>query len=121
VQRCIEEVQGIADSGMVDRITVVCIDTDVRSVETFERGDRIEMGVKGRGGTKYQPAWQWLSEQDEMPDFVVYMTDLEPWDGFGDEPNVPLLWAASTYSASARKSLHQRMDAVPFGRCIEVV
>jgi predicted metal-dependent peptidase len=121
IQRCIEEIQGIADSGMVDRISVVCIDTDVHNVEHFERGDRITMDAEGRGGTKYQPAWQWLSEQDETPDFVVYLTDLEPWAGFGDEPNVPLLWAASTYAVSARPALRERMAAVPFGRCIEVV
>ena len=121
VKRCIEAVQDIADSGAVDRITVVCIDTDVHNVEHFERGERISMDAEGRGGTKYQPAWAWLSEQDETPDFVVYMTDLEPWDGFGDEPSVPLLWAASTAHAASRPALRQRMDAVPFGRCIEVL
>ena len=48
------------------------------------------------------------------------MTDLEPWDGFGDEPDVPLLWAASTSSVRDRPALRERMAAVPFGRCIEV-
>jgi len=121
INRCIAEVQSMADSGAVDRITVVCIDTEVHNVETFERGERITMGPVRRGGTRYQPAWDWLKEQDEAPDFVVYMTDLQPWDGFGEEPGVPLLWAASTYSVSALPHLRTLMAGVPFGRCIEVM
>ena len=120
VKRCLEEVQGISDSGKVDKITVVCIDTQVRSVEDFEHGDTIKMDAYGRGGTRFQPAWEWLEQQDELPDFAVYLTDLEPFDGYGEAPDLPLLWACSTYSVAARPGLRKRMAEVPFGRCIEV-
>jgi predicted metal-dependent peptidase len=121
LQRCFEEIQGILEAGIIEKMTIVEIDTRVRNVTEYEAGsDMTGHKVHGRGGTYFEPAWQWLEEADEQFDFVIYFTDLEPCDGFGDEPDLPVLWAASAHE-NFRDALHNKMEDVPFGRVIEVV
>ena len=120
LKRIFEEIGGLLESGIVNQITVVDFDTKVNGERTFEEGDDISgYTIHGRGGTLFAPVWEWLEESEEEFDFVVFFTDLYPCDDFGKEPEVPVLWAASAPSWD-RDSLRNRMNDVPFGRCIEV-
>ena len=114
------EIQSMMDGGQVDHVTVVHCDTKIGKVSEYEAGDMIEMDAANRGGTTYQPAWEWLAEQTERPACVIYMTDLEPARGFGDEPDVPVLWIAGTSYPGDRDRLRSRIARVPFGTAIEI-
>ena len=114
------EAQSLLDQGAVDRITVIDCDAKVNGVYTFEAGDLITITNKGGGGTSFKPVWGWLTDHADDAAAVVYFTDLEPCDGFGKEPILPVLWAAYASPWEGPAALRQRMAKVPFGECIEV-
>jgi predicted metal-dependent peptidase len=111
------EAQAALDDGAVDRITVVYCDAAVQRVDAFLPGDLIEFKPVGRGGTKFAPAFEWLTDNEPDISGVVYVTDLDVYSAdFGDEPPFPVLWAAH----GEPRVLAQRMANVPFGECIEI-
>lgn len=118
--KCAAIAQDMLNTGLVDRVTVIKVDTDVRSADEYVAGDIIDLTAPRGGGTKFQPAWDYLAQMDEEPVAVIYATDLDAYDGFGEEPSVPVLWLAATSSEYDRPRLRERMAAVPFGRCLEV-
>lgn len=87
------ELSGLVESGMVDRVTILCCDTAIRSVAEFGRGDPVEVKPVGGGGTKFRPVFDWVEENAADAAAVVYFTDLECFDRPTD-PGVPTLWAA---------------------------
>ena len=64
--------------------------------------------MKGRGGTRFQPAFDWIAESDFDPSVIVYATDLFCRETPAD-PGIPVIWLTPT-----------RGRAVPFGQIIEV-
>jgi predicted metal-dependent peptidase len=46
---------------------------------------------KGGGGTSFKPVFQWLEQQDQQPDLLVYFTDAEG-EFPQQEPPCPVLW-----------------------------
>ena len=46
---------------------------------------------KGGGGTSFKPVFEWLEQQDQQPDLVVYFTDAEG-EFPKHEPQCPVLW-----------------------------
>jgi predicted metal-dependent peptidase len=108
------EVQSILDEGAVDKVTVVHCDAAINGVAEFESGDLVKMVPMGGGGTSYRPVWHWLKDNQDDIAALVYFTDLEPNDGFGDEPIMPVMWAAY----GDPRWLRQKR--VPFGDVIEV-
>ncbi len=48
-------------------------------------------GIRGRGGTRFVPVFEWLEQEGRQPDLLVYFTDAE-----GEfpkaEPGYPVLW-----------------------------
>lgn len=106
---CRAEIQGVLDAGRVQRVVVVQCDTAVKDVEEKESGDVLDMVAKGRGGTAFRPALDYVAR--EVPDAVaaVYLTDLDASD-FGPEPAFPVIWAC--YGRFNRSA--------PFGEILDV-
>ena len=50
--------------------------------------------LKGRGGTRFAPVFEYVDDHQLNPDCVIYFTDLECND-FGPDPGYPVLWAAT--------------------------
>jgi predicted metal-dependent peptidase len=48
-------------------------------------------GIRGGGGTRFTPVFEWLDRQGENPDLVVYFTDAEG-EFPKQEPHMPVLW-----------------------------
>ena len=71
-----------------------------------ETVDRIE--VHGRGGTRFQPAFDWIAGSGFAPHVIVYATDLDASDR-PDDPGTPVIWLTPA-----------RGRAVPFGEIVEV-
>ena len=47
--------------------------------------------LRGGGGTRFTPVFEWLDQQGESPDLVVYFTDAEG-EFPKQEPRTPVLW-----------------------------
>lgn len=91
----------IMDEYQPEALHVIYCDTQVHHSETFLPGDTVKLNAKGGGGTLFQPALDWFSQQDEPPACVIYLTDLygENLGGYGPtEPDYPVLWATTPAS-----------------------
>lgn len=79
-----------ASSIFTSPITVIHCDTEVRKVEEMEQDDIIT--PIGRGGTQFQPAFDYVNENIIDAKAIVYFTDGGSWDGY-KEPNCEVIWA----------------------------
>lgn len=70
-------------------ITIIHCDTKVQKVEEWE--DQDELIPVGRGGTEFQPAFDYINENMEEAKAIVYFTDGKAWGKFY-EPNAPVIW-----------------------------
>jgi predicted metal-dependent peptidase len=76
-------------------VYVILIEHDVKitQVRKFERMDELptEIQIHGRGGTDFNPVFDYVNDLDELPDCVVFFTD-----GGGPHPEYhpeyPVLW-----------------------------
>ena len=107
------EILAVNDAVRPRRLIVMDCDTRVTQIQTFERGDAVELlPVLGGGGTSFVDPFRQLADDDIHPAFLVYLTDM---DGrFPDEePGYPVLWASTTPLRRARQA--------PFGEVVEVI
>lgn len=86
------EMQGVLDSGVVDRMEVIYADTEVRGTAAFERGDTVNLDGPGGGGTSFAPTMRHVRENHQDAAALVYLTDLD-CSQWGEEPPLPVLWA----------------------------
>ena len=100
---------GIIEETGPEQVVLIQCDTVVRRVDYLGPGetvDRIE--VTGRGGTLFQPAFDWIAESGFAPQVIVYATDLFSADQ-PEDPGTPVIWLTPT-----------RGRPVPFGDIVEV-
>lgn len=67
------------------------IDTKIHKVREYGPYDRVELEYYGRGGTDFDPVFEWMEKENIHPDALVYLTD-----GYAAWPmerfDVPTLW-----------------------------
>ena len=100
---------GIIEETGPEQVAIIQCDAEVKRVDYLGPGettDRIE--VHGRGGTRFQPAFDWIAESGFAPHVIVYATDLDSSDRPTD-PGTPVIWLTPT-----------RGRSVPFGEIVEV-
>jgi predicted metal-dependent peptidase len=71
------------------KVTVVEADSSVKNHYIFDPKKTYK--VKGRGGTAYQPAFTWFTEESDV-DAVIYFGDMDSSDK-AEKPKYPVLWA----------------------------
>jgi len=110
--RFLTEAQAVLDELRPERLHLLSASHYVCDVHTLESGkDTVPKKLKGGGGTMFQPAFDWIQQQDIEVDVMVYLTD-----GFAldlrslQEPDYPVLWASTV--------LQQR--DYPFGDAVMV-
>jgi predicted metal-dependent peptidase len=84
--------QFMAEIGNIARyakVTVVEADSEVKNHYTFDPKKKYK--VKGRGGTAYQPAFTWFTDETDV-DAVIYFGDMDISDKVS-KPKYPVLWA----------------------------
>ena len=102
-------VLGILEETGPEQLALIQCDTEVRHVTYLQAGegfDRIE--VMGRGGTRFQPAFDWIAEFGFAPSVIVYATDLLCSDT-PEDPGLPVIWLTPTRGRTA-----------PFGEIVAV-
>lgn len=93
------EMGGIIADCRPKRLVVLHCDATVQQVDEVRDIDEVQIvrskGVKGGGGTAFEPVFAWCEENQVKPDMVVYLTD-----GYGSypsaQPGYPVLWAMTT-------------------------
>jgi len=77
-------------------VTVITCDAEVQTVRRYEQGDIVEdMDVKGNGGTRVEPVFRYVSEENIKCDALVYLTDMGIWDFPDNTPDYPVLWVST--------------------------
>ena len=70
---------------------IIAVDTRVNAEQEFGPYDRIEMNIRGGGGTAFSPAFKWVEDKGIHPKMLIYFTDGCASD-FGPKPPYPVLW-----------------------------
>ena len=93
------EINSILENVMPEETYVIHCDTKVHKVAEYSHYDYpIKLEFTGRGGTSFQPVFEYAKEHDYQPDFLVYFTDMGGSFNFTPPP-YPVLWI-NTYDSS---------------------
>lgn len=80
----------IANIARYATVTVVEADSEVKNSYLFD--PKKQYRVSGRGGTAYQPAFDYFTRETEV-DGVIYFGDMDCFDEQLKKPAYPVLWA----------------------------
>jgi len=98
------EVRSILEEVEFDSLQILQCNTRVVSAEQFFPGDEISTEVKGGGGTRFQPVFDWVEEYAFTPDVLLYFTDLAiPEQHKPKDPGYPVLWIEGPVISKYRK------------------
>jgi predicted metal-dependent peptidase len=94
--RFLSEAQSVLDEVKPERLHLLSVSHYVCDSKTLESGDRVPDSLKGGGGTLFQPAFDWVEEQQLEVDFMIYLTDgLSSDRPTVQAPDYPVLWAST--------------------------
>ena len=91
----LSEVKGIMEQFMAYRLTLLTFDTEVYNPQVFtpENMDSLmEYEIMGGGGTQFGPVYDYLKENDIVPEKLVWLTDGYPCGSWGDDSYCDTLW-----------------------------
>jgi predicted metal-dependent peptidase len=103
--RFLSEAQAVLDDLKPDKLHLLSVSHVVADDLTLEVGDTVPAKLKGGGGTKFKPAFDWVAEHAQDVDVMVYLTD-----GYSDDlkditdVEFPLLWLSTGAHTSAFKA-----------------
>jgi len=80
----------VANIAKYATVTVVEADSEVKDAYVFD--PKKKYSVKGRGGTAYQPAFDYFTKETDV-DGVIYFGDMDCFDEQLIKPKYPVLWA----------------------------
>lgn len=109
--RFLSEAQAVLDDLKPDKVHLLSVSHVVADAVTLEAGDTVPAKLKGGGGTRFKPAFDWVAEHAHDVDVMVYLTD-----GYSNDLNeitnveFPLLWL----------STGERADKFRAGEVIEI-
>lgn len=92
VDRFIAEVGGMLADLRPERLVIVWCDAQVHRTDECDQMTEL-MGLKpvGGGGTSFVPVFEWVENENIVPDALVYLTD-----GYGtfpqEAPRYPVIW-----------------------------
>ena len=100
---------GIIEETGPEQVAIIQCDAEVRRVDYLGPGETVDgIEVHSRGGTRFQPAFDWIAASGFAPHVIVYATDLDSSDQ-PDDPGTPVIWLTPG-----------RGRTVPFGDIVAV-
>ena len=109
--RAWNEIREAAEVIVPDEVRVIQCDARVQDDTTYQGTDLpAELEAKGRRGTRYNPVFQLLEEQNPM--FLLYLTDLDCTDR-PPAPDYPVLWICTDPQTSRQPPFGDRLDITP--------
>ena len=104
----VSELNAVTEELSPESVTVIVCDTRVREVHHFGQGEVIDtLDIKGRGGTRVTPVFDYIDEHGLDVDSFIYFTDLYVSD-FPAPPSYPTLWVSTG------------IDEAPFGEVVKL-
>lgn len=103
--RFLSEAQSVLDDLKPDKVHLLSVSHVVADAVSLEAGDTVPASLKGGGGTKFKPAFDWVAEHVQDVDVMVYLTD-----GYSSDlseityVDFPLLWLSTGAATSAFKA-----------------
>lgn len=98
----------LEETGPREMVLLQC-DAAIQKVDSFRPGEAIDVvEVAGRGGTRFQPVFDWVQEFAPDARAIVYATDLDCYDAPTD-PGIPVIWLTPSTGRT-----------MPFGEIIHV-
>jgi len=91
LQRFMVEVNDILTNCEVEETIVMQVNTKVKQVDEYLDGDEVNPEINAGGGTSFRPPFEYLEENDQEPEFLIYFTD-GYCSQFAEEPDYPVLW-----------------------------
>lgn len=89
------EITAIVEDCKPEETHVIYADAKVHRVDTFARGEAVELNPVGGGGTDFRPVFDHIQAEQTAPCCLIYLTDL-----YGTFPTVapdyPVLWVSTT-------------------------
>lgn len=105
------ELNCILDESAPKKVTVIYCDTQIHKVEEFQKQDLpIKMEVVGRGGTRFEPVFEYVREKQMQIECLLYMTDLGADTDFMAPP-YPVMWV-NTYSGAHKPHFGEVVDLI---------
>jgi predicted metal-dependent peptidase len=102
------EMQSIIDDMQPSSVDVLYCDASVHRVDTFERGDLLEMHPCGGGGTSFVPVFDHYNDASaDQPVVLVYFTDM--YGTFPESADYPVIWASTS-----------TIETAPFGDVVPI-
>ena len=89
----ISEVQAALDQFQPQWLRVIQADSVVQSDKEYLPGDTISGEIHGRGGTLFQPVFDYVEINGYQPSCLIYMTDMNSADT-PKQPDYPVLWVS---------------------------
>ena len=94
--RFLKEAQTILQELRPERLHLLSVSHYVCQAVTLERGAEIPHSLKGGGGTCFEPAFDWIQQENIQPDVLVYLTDGVACDIESlQAPDYPVLWVST--------------------------
>ena len=92
------EISSILSAFKPDEILFFSCDTQVHEPRTLTPKDLPlnDLAIHGRGGTAFNPAFQYIESLDKKPNWLIYFTDLDINDNLlPEDPGYPVLWVCN--------------------------
>jgi predicted metal-dependent peptidase len=92
------------------KLYVADVDTEIHDrVKEYTEYDTPVFTYKGRGGTDFEPVFQWVKENNIQLDALVYLTDgYASWPK--EVPNYPVLWCITNHDVVPEWGEHLILD-----------
>ena len=100
LQQFLSEMNAILNGLKPTSLIAMQVDADVQTYDTYLREElpvKMNLRVKGRGGTDFRPPFRRLEQEGIKPECFVYLTDME--GPFPEDPGYPTLWLSVNYDA----------------------
>lgn len=103
--RFLSEAQAVLDDLKPDKVHLLSVSHVVADAVSLEAGDTVPSSLKGGGGTRFKPAFDWVAEHAQDVDVMVYLTD-----GYSNDlseityVDFPLLWLSTGARTNAFKA-----------------
>lgn len=103
------ELNGILDQVRPEKVTVIYCDAAVNHVEEFTPDQYpVRLKAHGGGGTDFAPVFDYVRENVDQPQCLIYLTDL--YGSFPTtEPDYPTMWVCNSVETN-----------VPFGQVVKL-
>lgn len=95
LQDFMSEIKGIMEAFDDFKLTVWCFDTKVHNLKEFttdSADDLMSYEIVGGGGTSFQENWNFMKKNEIQPKKLIFFTDGESYDGWGEEDYCDVIW-----------------------------